>query len=74
MPATALDHGLKIFSTCPPSALTQPKTWWHTGVVFECAVASTLAWWPLFCSTGWQRKLKRVLMPSRWYSKILGWR
>ena len=43
MPATALDHGLKIFSTCPPSALTQPKTWRHTGVVFERAVASTLA-------------------------------
>src|SRR5258708_20311398 len=26
MPTTAPDHGLKIFSTCPPSALAQPKT------------------------------------------------
>ena len=26
MPTAASDHGLKIFSTCPPSALAQPKT------------------------------------------------
>jgi alkanesulfonate monooxygenase len=26
MPAAAHDHGLKIFSTCPPSALAQPET------------------------------------------------
>src|SRR2546428_1365264 len=26
MPTAAPDHGLKIFSTCPPSALAQPKT------------------------------------------------
>jgi alkanesulfonate monooxygenase len=26
MPTTAPDHGLKIFSTCPPSALAQPRT------------------------------------------------
>src|SRR6266571_3152869 len=26
MPTAALDHGLKIFTTCPPSALAQPGT------------------------------------------------
>jgi alkanesulfonate monooxygenase len=26
MPTSAPDHGLKIFSTCPPSALAQPRT------------------------------------------------
>src|SRR5207253_11068493 len=26
MPTAAPDHGLKIFSTCPPSALAQPRT------------------------------------------------
>ena len=26
MPTTTPDHGLKLFSTCPPSALAQPRT------------------------------------------------
>src|SRR6266571_4172227 len=29
MPAHALDHGLKIFSTCPPCALAQPRMYFR---------------------------------------------
>ncbi len=29
MPAAALDHGLKIFSTCPPSKLSQPGAYFR---------------------------------------------
>src|SRR6266508_3646019 len=29
MPAHALDHGLKIFSTCPPCALAQPRAYFR---------------------------------------------
>jgi len=38
MPAAALDHGLKVFTSCPSPILAQPGMR-HTGVVFERAVA-----------------------------------